>query len=98
MRETSGNIPTRPIETRTVAIRVPLRKPTLTNANEASYNPAIVVPLEPSKGRLIYYINKVTGVKRLCILAAVVKDILTIVYTIEGYMGFARYFERVLGS
>ena len=86
--------PYRPIE-RTIAIRVPLREATVNtlNTNKASYN-----PVEPSKeGRLIYYIDKAIGVRRLYILATIIKDILTIVYTTEGYIGFARYYERIVG-
>ena len=61
---------------------------------EAFRNP----PLDVSKvsSRLIFYINKVSSVKRLYIPGAIVKDILTIIYTVEGYMGFARCYERVV--
>ena len=64
-------------------------------AIEAFRNP----PLEASKAsnRLIFYINKVSRVKRLYILGVVVKDILTIVYTVEGYIGFARCYECIVG-
>ena len=101
MQEASANtrppIPYRPTEARAIAIRVPLRKPSETsNTNKASYNPATIT-LDTSEGRLIYYIDKVTGVRRLYIPAAIVKDILAIVYTIERYIGFTRCYERVVG-
>ena len=82
---------------------MPLRKPleasgNTLNTSEAFYNPIIIAPLEPSKeGRLIYYINKATGVRRLYIPTTIVKDVLTIAHTIEGHIGFARCYERVAG-
>ena len=92
--------PHRPTEARAVAVRVPLREGSgnTSNANEASCNPAVAAPAESSDGRLIYHIDKATGVRRLCIPAAVVKDVLAVAHTAEGHMGFARCYERVAGS
>ena len=103
LREASGNDartpstaherPHGPTEARAVAVRVPLRN--ASNANEASCNPAVPAPAE---SRLIYHIDKATGIRRLCIPAAVVKDVLAVAHTAEGHMGFARCYERVAGS
>ena len=111
LREVSSNtrLPTRsPVikkvytTERIIAIRIPLRKPleassNILNTNKASYNPTIIVTLEPSN-RLIYYTDKATSIRRLYIPATVIKDILTVAYTIEGYIGFTRYYERIAGS
>ena len=53
---------------------------------------------ESFHNRLIYYVEKSTGVRRLCISEAVVKDILDVTHTAKGHMGFARCFKRVLSS
>ena len=85
--------PYRPTETRAVAVRIPLKKPSIAdaflsdNATEA---------YKPFRNRLIFYINKVTDIRRLYISSATVKDVLAIVYTIEGYIGFTRYYKRVI--
>ena len=92
--------PPRPPTKRAVAVRVPLRKPSdnTSSANEAFCNPATNAEAsEVSKGRLIYHINKATGIRRLYIPATIVKDVLTIAHTIEGYIGFTRCYERIVG-
>ena len=48
--------------------------------------------------RLVFHVDKATGVRRLCIPDAVVKDVLDIAHTAEGHLGFARCFERVSSS
>ena len=55
-------------------------------------------PKEGLRNRLIFHVDKATGVKRLCIPEAVVKDILEIAHTAAGHLGFARCFERVSSS
>ena len=59
-----------------------------------------VTPSDASEasGRLIFHVDKSTGVKRLCIPGAVVKDVLAVAHTAEGHMGFARCYERVASS
>ena len=42
---------------------------------------------EGIRNRLIYHIEKSTGVKRLCIPQAVVKEVLDIAHTAEGPLG-----------
>ena len=67
---------------------------------EAFSNPAMAEENdeEGSRNRLIFHVDKATGVRRLCIPDAVVKDILDIAHTAEGHMGFARCYERVASS
>ena len=48
--------------------------------------------------RLIYHVDKATGVRRLCISGPVIKEILDVAHTSEGHMGFTRCYERVSGS
>ena len=81
-------------EARAVTVRIP--KPSIAHAfliddilREAS---------EAFRNRLIYYVNKATRARRLYILQAVVKEVLDIVYTAEGHLGFARCYERVVHS
>lgn len=51
-----------------------------------------------SHRRLIYHVNKIIEVKRLCILESVIKDVLDIAYIAERHMRFARCYERVATS
>lgn len=48
--------------------------------------------------RLIFYIDKVIGVRRLYIPDTVVKDVLEIAYTAERHLRFTRYYKRVATS
>ena len=80
---------------------------TLRQASEASSRPARTVATPAStqaqsdseaSDRLIYHVDKATGIKRLYIPDAVVKDILDVAHTAEGYIGFTRCYERVASS
>lgn len=65
------------------------------------FTTAAAIPEEAfdrQRNRLVYHIDKATAVKRLCIPESVVKDILDIAHTAEGYLGFARCYERVATS
>ena len=76
-----------------------MRKPSdnTLNTNKAFYNSTTNIEAsETSKGRLIYYVDKVIGVRRLYILATIVKDVLAIIYIVEGYIGFTRCYERIV--
>ena len=50
---------------------------------------------EAFRNRLIFHVDKATRVRRLYVPDNMVKDILDIVYTAKGHLGFARCFERV---
>lgn len=50
--------------------------------------------LSTDKTKFFYYINKLTGVYRLCIPFYVIPDILAIAYR-EGYSGFAQCYEII---
>ena len=67
-------------------------------AGQAGRVPSPAEQAESSDGRLIYHVDKTTGVKRLCIPQAVVKDILDIAHSASGHLGFARCYERVSSS
>ena len=73
------------------------RSVTSATAKEAFGRP-LTPPINKDKRRLIYHIDKVIGVRRLCISQSIVKDVLDIAHTAEGYMGFARCYERVISS
>ena len=76
---------------RAIAVRVPVKPSTADAFPSDDAN-------EPSRNRLIYHIDKATGVRRLCIPQSVVKEVLDIAHTAEGHLGFARCFERVAHS
>lgn len=50
--------------------------------------------LNPDKTKLLYHVNKLTGVHCLCILPSVTQDILAIAYE-EGHPGFSRCYEII---
>ena len=54
-------------------------------------------PVAEGRNRLVYHVEKSTGVKRLCVPQATVKDVLDIAHT-AGHLGFARCYERVSQS
>lgn len=46
------------------------------------------------KTKLLYYINKLTGMHHLCILSSVMPDILAITYR-RGYSGFIQCYKII---
>ena len=59
--------------------------------------PAIDGLPAPDKSKLLYHVNKLTGVYRLCIPPSVAPDILVIAYG-EGHPGFSRCYEIIAHS
>ena len=56
--------------------------------------PALITADESTNKKLIYHVNDLTGLRRLCIPSSCVKDILDIAHD-EDHPGFARCFEII---
>lgn len=53
--------------------------------------------LAPNKSRLLYHVNRLTGVHRLCISPFVARDLCIITYG-ESYLGFSCFYKMITRS
>lgn len=66
----------------------------VTNAFCIQRRPAIDGLPAPDRLKLLYHVNKLTGVYRLCIPPSITSNILAIVYG-EGHLGFSRCYKII---